>query len=1089
MKKTFFIQLITSVALICLIIPRVGQSTCNRISPEAWDSMPEQEQTGFSPFDEDLFDIAPFARCCTWDPSKTSYHPNRVGELNVEDIFHGRDLPANPDGSYIVPVAGNGEKCIGLQWYEYRNLASLSIEFSNNSYIPDAALSRVECWLGESEWQGFWMKLPDEITVSGKQWTIPVRVDVKKTEDQFAKITKHDMMSYFVNPLKVRWIFPSSLQPVQLRSIEAFTKSEYDVVKLSLQSESGKGKGVITLYNGQIIGASSLKNSLKQEWKQAKPLMLDVRYCTSDAMPPSDRTILNIELPSGKFGVAVKDILKNGGVYVPDHGFYVSLADKPLSLKDYQMTKIAGEKTVLERVRQMPDQSFERAMENAHRAVQNQGPLMLSLACDNVKYVVERHGKTWFSDKVGGREERENGTFHFVPEFGATKDCLFSRHLYGDWMPVPVHTFRENNVVYEQMTFVAPSSKERADVNDWLNTAPLFVSKFTIENTSSGETPAKMQVSFKLSEAEPASLKQTANGMMVTGNGKILAFANTSSVRSLKIGNENGCIVVQGNMPAHSKETFVVYIPGWEITVAELPLFRNPDDLLADTEAYWTKILSSSMKVELPGKLLGDLITASQVHCMIAARNEKEGSLVSPWISSDRYGPLESEAQAVINGMSLLGHEEFARRSLDFFINRYNADGLLTTGYTLWGIGWHFWTLGSYYQVYRNSGWLQSVAPKLEKASNWIINQLEKTKRLDSSGKMVPEYGLFPPGVFADWNRFAYMMRPQGEFYAGLNAVAKSLNDINYPGGDRFIEKAEEFKENLFRAYHWSQACSPVVKLSNGTWVPYSPAIIGSFGTVADMYPGEDWHRAWGKDVSAGPHHLVPLGLLNQNDSREIDWIANDLEDNWFLRAGLGEYSLEEVRENWFDLGGFYKVQPYYARITELYACNDDVKPFIRSYFNAVSTLISKENLTFWEHFHNTGGWNKTHETGWFLAQTRTMLVMERGNNELWLAPFVTSHWMKDGMVVGVKQAPTAFGEVDYKITSHVKDGYIEAEVTPPVRKKPDTIVIRLRHPDEKKIKSITVNGKDYRDFDAEKDIVCLKGFDGKKITVRATFD
>ena len=161
---------------------------------------------------------------------------------------------------------------------------------------------------------------------------------------------------------------------------------------------------------------------------------------------------------------------------------------------------------------------------------------------------------------------------------------------------------------------------------------------------------------------------------MVTGNGKILAFANTSSVRSLKIGNENGCIVVQGNMPAHSKETFVVYIPGWEITVAELPLFRNPDDLLADTEAYWTKILSSSMKVELPGKLLGDLITASQVHCMIAARNEKEGSLVSPWISSDRYGPLESEAQAVINGMSLLGHEEFARRSLDFFINHLMGD-------------------------------------------------------------------------------------------------------------------------------------------------------------------------------------------------------------------------------------------------------------------------------------------------------------------------------------------------------------------------------------------------------------------------------
>ena len=1088
MQKKFFIRVITLVALTGLTFPRTGQAISDRTFPEGQADRHGQDQTAFSQSKKDLFDIAPFARRCTWDPSKIGYNPNRVGELTVEEIFHGEDLAVNPDGSYTVPEAKNGEKCIGLQWYEYRDLESLSIEFSQGSLMPDAAQSRVECWIGESEWQGCWMRLPDKIAVDGNRWTIPVQMNPETAKEQFRKVSKWTMMSYFVNPSKVRWIFPPSSQPVQVSHIQAFTRSEYGTVGLTLQCEPGKNKGSITLYNGQIIESSSGKNSLKQEWKLAKPLMLNVRYCTSNASPPSDRTILRIELPSGKFGVAVQDILENGGVYVPDYGFYVTLTDKPLRLKDYQASKIAGKKTVLERVRQMPDQSFERAMANVHRPVQNLGPVMLSLACDNVKYVIERDGKTWFSDQIGGRKERENGTFHFVPEFGTKKDFIFSRHLYSDWMPVPVHRFREDGVVYEQMTFVAPSSKERAVMNDWLKAAPLLVSKFTIGNTSSVKATARMQVSFRLSEADSASLKQTENGMMVIRNGKMLAFANTSSIRSLEIGSENGCLVVRGNIPAHSKETVVVYIPGWEATAAELPLLKKPEELLADTEAYWTKVLSSSTKVELPDKLLGDLITASQVHCMIAARNEKEGSLVSPWISSDRYGPLESEAQAVIHGMSLLGHEEFARRSLDFFIDRYNADGLLTTGYTLWGVGWHFWTLGNYYQVYRNSGWLQSVAPKLEKASDWIVNQLEKTKRLTPSGEKLPEYGLFPPGVFADWNRFGYMVRPEGEFYAGLNAVSKSLGDINYPGGNHFIEKAEEFKENLFRAYHWSQANSPVIRLSNGTWVPYSPAIIGSFGTVADMCPGEDGNRAWGKDISAGPHHLVPLGLLGRNDSREINWIANDLEDNWFLRAGMGEYSLEEVRENWFDLGGFYKVQPYYARITELYACNDDVKPFIRSYFNAIPTLISKENLTFWEHFHNIGGWNKTHETGWFLTQTRTMLVMERGNDELWLAPFVTSHWMEDGKVVGVEQAPTAFGEVNYKIASHVKNGYIEAEITPPVRKKPDTIVIRLRHPQEKKFKAILVNGRKYDDFDREKEIVRLKNFDGKKVTIRAEY-
>ena len=77
----------------------------------------------------------------------------------------------------------------------------------------------------------------------------------------------------------------------------------------------------------------------------------------------------------------------------------------------------------------------------------------------------------------------------------------------------------------------------------------------------------------------------------------------------------------------------------------------------------------------------------------------------------------------------------------------------------------------------------------------------------------------------------------------------------------------------------------------------------------------------------------------------------------------------------------------------------DDVKPFIRSYFNTMPTLLNREDLSLWEHFDAKGAFNKTHETGYFLHQTRTMLLTERGN-ELWLAPFVTSNWMKDGLTV-----------------------------------------------------------------------------------------
>ena len=135
----------------------------------------------------------------------------------------------------------------------------------------------------------------------------------------------------------------------------------------------------------------------------------------------------------------------------------------------------------------------------------------------------------------------------------------------------------------------------------------------------------------------------------------------------------------------------------------------------------------------------------------------------------------------------------------------------------------------------------------------------------------------------------------------------------------------------------------------------------------------------------------------------------NHMEDVQFLADGWFDYPATMNQADWFDLGGFSKVQPYYTRNAEIDALRDDVKPFIRSYFNTLAAMLNPEVLTLWEHFHFTGAWDKTHETGNFLYQTRTMFVQERGS-ELWLAPFVTSNWLRDGQRVSVKNAPTLFG-------------------------------------------------------------------------------
>jgi len=202
--------------------------------------------------------------------------------------------------------------------------------------------------------------------------------------------------------------------------------------------------------------------------------------------------------------------------------------------------------------------------------------------------------------------------------------------------------------------------------------------------------------------------------------------------------------------------------------------------------------------------------------------------------------------------------------------------------------------------------------------------------------------------------------------------------------------------------------------------------------------------------------------------------MLDHMEDAQFLSDGWFDYPAAMNQKDWFDLGGFSKVQPYYTRNCEVYALRDDVKPFVRSYFNTIAAMLNPEVLSFWEHFHHSGAWDKTHETGYFLHQTRTMLVTERGD-QLWLAPFITCNWLKDGQALSVSNAPTRFGPVSYCIESHIAEGCILATVHPPVRETPSRILLRLRNPEDTQIRSVRVNGKQHHDFDRVTGLVRLK--------------
>jgi hypothetical protein len=1023
-------------------------------------------------------DLAPFGRVVTSDPKRqTGTAATRLQEFPAADISLETDLKPSADGSYSVAASAEGQSAIGLRWPEMRFLRRLELRWPEAAKTPSPDSVQLQYWVGVSPWQGAWKPLTGKFESTSNVWTW--------------QITGKDQPA---GTVRVRWLFSGLKESIKVKGLSAFGRSVWNTTELRAELEkpvAGK-KSPVIVSNGVLLptDAAASDNSVARSWDLSQPLLLKVRYSKPKSFK-ADRTVLRFELPQETISVAVEDVLANGCVWAPSAGLFVTTNPPKKTLAQYRQ-EIAGKKSVLEDVRQRPDQTFADAMTKTRNPVQNNGPTLLSLSCDNRKYVVGAEGRVCFRlyDVPDGDYTVPNfdpSCFQCVPQFGSGKGTL-SRHLDGGWLPKPVSTVEENGIRYQQCTYVAPiDAQSPAGSPSWYRQRAACVVQYTIENTQQAEADVALQLQFS-NEGKTVALsgaREIPNGLVLAADQRLMAYFDAASASPLNFARQADAIKLAGKLPGGKSAKLTLYLPAWSLKPEEFAVLQDAGHWSKPTEQYWQEQLAGAIQVDVPDPLLVNVIRASQMHCLLAAHNEEHGAFVSPWIASAAYGPLESESQAVIRGMDLCGQTEFARRGLNFFLKRINPQGFLTTGYTVVGTGEHLWTAAEHFARTGDTEWLKKAAPELVRACRWIVANRAKTKGHTLSGENVAEYGLMPPGVSADWDRFAYRLFNDTQYCHGLETVAAALTKINHPEAAALQAEGKAYREDLLQAYRKLQVRCPVVPLNNGTWVQNHPAMLDVFGNVEEFVPAEDANRSWCYSVEIGTHHMAANGFFDPQ-SREVAQIMDYLEDHQFLRSGWFDYPEEKNRQDVFNLGGFAKVQPYYARNAEICALRDDVKPYIRSYFNALSAMLNAQNLSLWEHFHNGGAWNKTHETGWYLCQTAILFSMDRGD-DLWLAPFVTNRWLEDGKKVAVRNAPSRFGPVSYAITSAAASGHIDATIEPPTRETPKHLVLRVRHPDGKPIRSVTVNGKPHQDFDPQRESITLAP-SREQITVRVDY-
>ena len=474
----------------------------------------------------------------------------------------------------------------------------------------------------------------------------------------------------------------------------------------------------------------------------------------------------------------------------------------------------------------------------------------------------------------------------------------------------------------------------------------------------------------------------------------------------------------------------------------------------------------------------------------------------------DQWLSLPQE-QTITAGANHGGHHEFALpdRPLGNFAD---GKGCLTHAVGPTGSGGHMdgvhsmgpgaimYALSEHALLTGDCEWLKAAAPRMKANAEWILRQRRLLATNIPGGRRLWAAGLQPGHVVTPDSECMVMQFYETEAYywLGVKRLAELLARIDSAEGSRLAAEAEAYRQDLVAAIERSIALTPVVPVRDGTYhsfIPFAPYVRG-FATGA-----WGWRRCGGHvgalywdTVQSSDPLLSPAAVLPPDDPR-VQGHLDVLEDRLLLENEKVSVRTPgfDPEKHWFAHAS-WQYQCGLERHANIHLAADDAPNFIRSWLNqyAVDILPRHEadgpaQYTFREH--TTGGPpDKTFEEAAFLERFRNLLVMEDGGN-LWLARATPRAWLAQGQRISVKHAPTHFGAVDYEIVSGVDQGRITANLNWPSRNTVTEVRLRLRHPWSAPIKSVTVNGKKWKEFNRRQETVRLHDLTGR-VTVVACY-
>ncbi|MCX5644103.1 MAG: hypothetical protein NTZ17_05385 [Phycisphaerae bacterium] len=1030
-------------------------------------------------------------------------------------------------------------KAHGVRWAEPRKVRRVVVEFDGSQTPPEPSRVRLEYW--HRVWDGKADPLNFERGAGGVGWDalddwtngrwVTAKGRVERTgnsyEFTFAPTSSEEIPKFqgegvtYRKTLAVRIAADGGLPaPVRFR---VYTDSICKTLRIRIQFgapreaafKAGQGEsGRLEVFNGMVtavrpIDDGSVTIQPDLTWTLNKPNAGGVEADLLMAADPIDgrydRTIVTVRSSTRPFSFAADEVARGDRVLVDDLGVLVTSAEDKISLDAYReaLRREFGGQTVYDRVAAGDEQTLSRAWNDmplkrpwnfAHGLPGNRNTMR---QWPNGEIEVTAY-KRWFdvqrSPRDSDRKLWSGEMLRISCSFPA--DGRGGRELQDGYLPVLRTWWQSGPVYYEQKTVLTAAVKNLDDVA--LDTPTILLMQIRVMNVSdSQEAAATLRFGAHADGNEKIMLRND-QAMAVTVAGERLRFLvsaegqtglgsqTQSSALGVPFQQENDSVAWTASLKPGESKLLRVTIPsitllqGDEIELVRTLSFEAEAERVC---AFWRGVTAKGTQIQTPEPWINDFYKAHVRHLLINCFKELGTDYLHAHVGTFHYGVYPSESVMMISDLDRRGYYDQARRNYDAFLHYqgtvalpgnfkssegefYGAGGHETGGYNkshgyvLWGMAEHWWYT-------RDREWMAKAAPGMVKACEWVIRERQGTMATNPDGNKPLEYGWLPAGSLEDvtdrWNWLA----TNSATVWGFRALADALADFGHPEGKRLQQEARAYYDDFMHGITESRVLCPVVRLRDGTYVPKIPSRLYERGRA----------YGWIREVLEGSMFLPAYGLLAPT-APETRWILKDYEDNLYISDRYG-YSIPVYDAFWFSRGGF-SMQANLLDGPLSYLWRDDVKHFIRGYFNGFASAFYPEIRMCNEHSlpelgYPAGDLFKTSDEAQSNYWLRLMFVNDEGP-DLYLGQAIPRYWLGDGNKIGIQRAATHFGPLSLRYDSRAAQGSIKVTLDLSGRNQPRTIYVRIRHPQSKPLKTVLLNGQPYNKLDQDKEWIILPG-------------